>query len=758
MVTCGSSAAANLAGPGPSYARNDRFVSTSVFHWFGVNTGQVSGPWRPAEGRDAWTGQPDFWRGQVKQMMSANIDMLYVHLFDHVHEQARTNLFQALGQMRGEGYDVPRVVPFLDPPLTWFNTKINVGTTAGKDAFAAQYIRFYNQYFSVNTDPDADSYIGALDGRPMLDIWHVFDNLENIGSLTRANVTSRLSAAFGAEHPLFNNNVYMITTALNPPTLAFADEKVPQFEVNDYYRETTFNSLKTAQLKGGYWDQNIRNPGSQLKRDGGVPYVNAWNTAVANRATLRHIYIESWNEYDEGSGIYAANPEPFIAPESGNVNTDDWSLADDPWEYIKTTADGARRFNDRPDRDARILWHSFPSELRPGETRNVTLIVRNEGDLKWKAADDYKFGQQEFLPGEVMFGPGRYLLDDNANEVSTYGGVFRGRPIVLQIAITAPANAGSYQTHWSMLQENVAWFGQVLQKNITVTSNAAAQVINVPFDLALPNLQFTGSGATVNVGSTDQGQLVPAKLTVGSILVDGSASGNVLNSTLPGNTITVSGALSLAPSSKLKRSGPGTLRVASLDIHPTAQLDLTDSSLIIDYTGSTPIQSIRALLNSGAAGRSWNGNGITSSAAAVVQADAGQPLKTSLGYAEASTLGISTFAGQAVDGTTVVIAYTYDGDANLDGRVDVADLGALASHWQALAVWTGGDFDYSAFVGVSDLGLLASNWQAGSEELSAALATFGLPSAAVPEPATGLLASAALLFGRRNRRHLTRSV
>jgi hypothetical protein len=736
---------ANLAGPGRAYARNDHFVSTTVFHWFGVNTGQLTGPWRPLEGRENWTGEPDFWQGQIKQMMSANIDMLYVHLFNDVHEQKRINLFNALGQMRAQGYDVPKVVPFLDPPLTWFSTKINVGTTAGKDEFAAQYIRFYNQYYSVNTDADADSYIGTLDGRPMLDTWHVFANLDNIGSLSRANVTTRLSAAFGAQHPLFNNNVYMITTALNPPTLGFADEKVPQFEVNEYYRATTASGITAAQLKGGYWDQNIRNPGSQLKRDGGVPYVNAWNTAVANRGTVRHANVESWNEYDEGSGIYAANPVPYIAPESGNVNTDTWSTTNDPWEYIKTIADGARRFNDLPDRDARILWHTFPSELKPGETRNVTVIVRNEGDLKWSALDQYKFGQQEFVPGEVLFGPARYLLDDTANEIPTYGGIFRGQPIVLQIPVTAPASTGSFQTHWAMLQENVAWFGQVVTQNITVTNNATAQVINVPFDLNLPNLQFMGSGVTVNVGSTDLGQTVPARLTVASITVDSAAAGNVLHSALPGNTITI-GALNIAAASKLKRTGPGAVRVSSLNINPTGQLDLSNSSLIVDYSSASPLNSIRLLLNSGAAGGNWNGNGINSSAAAAVNANPSEPHKTALAYAEASALGINSFAGEAVDGTTVVIQYTYAGDANLDGRVDVADLGVLASHWQTAGVWTDGDFDYSGGVNVSDLGVLASNWQTGaSGALGDALASVGLPSVAVPEP--GSLLTGAVSFG-----------
>jgi hypothetical protein len=64
-----------------------------------------------------------------------------------------------------------------------------------------------------------------------------------------------------------------------------------------------------------------------------------------------------------------------------------------------------------------------------------------------------------------------------------------------------------------------------------------------------------------------------------------------------------------------------------------------------------------------------------------------------------------------VDTSSILIKFTYEGDTNLDGVVDVPDLGNLASNWRTAAPWTGGDFDYSGFVDVADLGLIASNWQ-----------------------------------------------
>jgi hypothetical protein len=97
------------------------------------------------------------------------------------------------------------------------------------------------------------------------------------------------------------------------------------------------------------------------------------------------------------------------------------------------------------------------------------------------------------------------------------------------------------------------------------------------------------------------------------------------------------------------------------------------------------------------------------------------------------------------------------GDANFDGRVDVADLGLLASNWQSTAEWSGGDFNHDGFVDVADLGLLASHWQAGvtpagsMETLGDALAQLGLAQA-VPEPAISICVTLGfVLIGRRAR-------
>jgi hypothetical protein len=469
ILPIGSSAVAgppDLYTTGQSFDLNSHIVSTSVFHWYTSTEGQQTGPWRPLEGRAAWRGTPSFWQGQIKQIMAANIDVMNVHLIPSFEAQ-RINLLMALGQMRATGYDVPKVVPFLDPMITWHQRpSIDLAAAAGKDELADQYIRFYDQYFRVNRDAFAESYLARIDGRTVLDTWHTKFNMNHLTALTRDDLQSRLAAALADEHESFNADIYMITTAANPPTFAFADEKVYQFEVHAYYAERDFNNIRTVQLKAGYWDQNIRTPGTILPRNGGVHYTDAWRRVDRNR--IDRIYIESWNEYDEGSGIYAADPgPPYIEPGSNNPSSDVWSDAGDPYAHIKTTAEGARQFNDRPDYDARILWHDFPATLKPGETTTAHLIVRNEGDFSWTGAADFKLGQQEWRD-PVLFGPGRYPIDDTTNEIPIYGGIFRGRPLAFDVQITAPDTPGRYTTHWGMLREHVTWFGDTVAVTMIV--------------------------------------------------------------------------------------------------------------------------------------------------------------------------------------------------------------------------------------------------------------------------------------------------
>ena len=78
----------------------------------------------------------------------------------------------------------------------------------------------------------------------------------------------------------------------------------------------------------------------------------------------------------------------------------------------------------------------------------------------------------------------------------------------------------------------------------------------------------------------------------------------------------------------------------SLTINAGGTLDLNDNALILDYTGASPVATIRSKILEGRGGpgfgKNWMGTGITSSAAA--ETNETEPESRSVGYAENALL------------------------------------------------------------------------------------------------------------------------
>src|SRR5262249_34262141 len=148
-------------------------------------------------------------------------------------------------------------------------------------------------------------------------------------------------------------------------------------------------------------------------------------------------------------------------------------------------------------------------------------------------------------------------------------------------------------------------------------------------------------------------------------------------------------------------------------------------------------------------GGSWNGVGINSSTAAT---DSTSAHKTALGYAEASAVGITnSFFSQPVDSTTVLIRYTYLGDANLDGKVNALDFNLLATNFGSATgkQWSQADFNFDGQTTTADFTALASNFNLTlAAPATIAGATLGT---LVPEPASIAMLAVLLIPGRRRK-------
>ena len=270
-----------------------------------------------------------------------------------------------------------------------------------------------------------------------------------------------------------------------------------------------------------------------------------------------------------------------------------------------------------------------------------------------------------------------------------------------------------------------------------------AVVIDRSDVLVLGNV-ISGSGSLVQIGTGTTTLSATNSYTGGTNV----QSGTLMTATNFSNgTLAIAGATARVAQRIANDDPAGRSVIPAISI-TGGTLDLTNNVMVIDYTGASPLATIRGLLTTGYANGAWTGPGINSSAAASKPA-------TALGYAEASTVGANSLAGPT-DSTSVIVAYTLTGDANLDGVVNTIDFNMLAADFNSRSgSWTGGDFNYDGVVNAEDFDAIARNYgqvlptPAGSWERSTS-ASFVEPC--LEPTSVAVVFSACSLFSRRRKR------
>jgi len=249
------------------------------------------------------------------------------------------------------------------------------------------------------------------------------------------------------------------------------------------------------------------------------------------------------------------------------------------------------------------------------------------------------------------------------------------------------------------------------------------------------------SDTTINVVPAGSTLAITGALSATGRNITKMASGEFAARAVRANSLTInSGSVEVIAG----RSTSATSIVTSLSIAGggAVALNLNDQDMIIDYSGSSPLATIQAKIISGYSNGNWNGPGINSASAAATDAQPGAHL-VALGYAEASALGLSSFSGQSVDPTSILIRYTFTGDADLNGTVDTVDFNVVAANFGASgARWDLGDFTYDGTIDTLDFNHVALNF---GQQLTGSLL--------IPEPAgLGMFWLTGLLAARRARR------
>jgi subtilisin family serine protease len=249
-------------------------------------------------------------------------------------------------------------------------------------------------------------------------------------------------------------------------------------------------------------------------------------------------------------------------------------------------------------------------------------------------------------------------------------------------------------------------------------------------------LRLTGTSAShdVTVG-TNRVQFGPSQITY-------TTMGSVGLDALPEDSTIDLGSLSINGSGRvaLVQGSGKVLKLPSLSITDDGVLDLTDNRLL--FTGDAGSRAARlADLTSlvkkarNAPGGRWTGNGITSSLAVNSPLTGLAVMPNDNGSGGAL---INDFGGASAGVSDVLVRYTYNGDASMDGRINADDYfridqGFLAQ--PANPTYRQGDFNYDGRINADDYFLIDQAFLGQGLPLNGSIAASATSAVAAEEPA-----------------------
>ncbi len=323
--------------------------------------------------------------------------------------------------------------------------------------------------------------------------------------------------------------------------------------------------------------------------------------------------------------------------------------------------------------------------------------------------------------------------------------------VSLQSAATAPRTItlDSPHTVGTISFDNANRYSIVSASNALTldvsAGSAAINVVNGSHTIGAPviladDTSFNVSGAANTLSLT-------GPLTATGRTLTKTGAGKLQLENARGSSLNISEGSVLIRQKAMNSDASGTSVLANLTIATGASLNLSNNSLAVDYTGSaaTALATIRDHL---ATGR-------------LVGAPAVADTRVALGYADNAVLTRTTFDGQAVTTSSILVGLTLRGDTDLDRNVNFNDLLSLAQSYGLTsgATWQKGDVDYSGTVDFTDLLALAQVY--GSSLLSdGTLSTdtsmnfdidWAMAQSMVPEPMIGGVLMGLVTLARRRR-------
>lgn len=187
-----------------------------------------------------------------------------------------------------------------------------------------------------------------------------------------------------------------------------------------------------------------------------------------------HVASNEFNEYPLWHAAYPNACQPPNAPPPECTSCPNLADQFDDWQFWQYTSSGSvpgisgnvdlNIFNGSLD-DLKSLANSggygaevvevvAPSTVLTSESFVARVTLKNTGTLPWDAST--KLGTSEPRDRESPFASPAWPAANRPGVVS--GAVAVGESFTFEIALTAPAEVGSYTEHFGVVQESVAWF------------------------------------------------------------------------------------------------------------------------------------------------------------------------------------------------------------------------------------------------------------------------------------------------------------
>ena len=468
---------------------------------------------------------------------------------------------------------------------------------------------------------------------------------------------------------------------------------------------------------------------------------------------------------------------------------------------IVTTSTGGSRTLTVGGNDATSTFSGSMQNITTGTPRTFTLAKTGAGTLTLSGTNTYT-GATTINGGALQFAQTASLYNNNTLPAAGTGwvdtrlrvntgasaafnvggtGEFTAADIDILKALGAAATNSGFGDGSSIgLDTTNAAGGEFVYGSVIANTNAGANNVGLT-KLGTNTLTLTGV-STYTGPTTVAGGLLNVD-TTGSIDTSPTINVKPAGSLLANHILTTT--LNLEGSATVRADGgaAGASKVETLNVSTGGQLNLKNNDLVV---GTGILVDVRSQIKLGLSGVN------NTAAAAGITSDMMTASVHGFGYASGSDANRSpliggpgaggTLSGQTYDADSVIIKFTYRGDADLDGDSDLDDLGFWANSFTGdlglgpvavpTTLWTQGDWDYDGDTDLDDLGFWSSTFTGdlgggglsvyapnASEGAIAALGQMGIT--AVPEPGSvatiGIGFTGIALRSLRRRNQPTRS-